>query len=250
MALRKLDLVGTISDLISIDEFEPKTGTNNELIVIAFYAIDEDPAKDLDSFLERSHINTIDVEVSPNPNDDGYYLVFIELKRNKEFFATFYSIIKDVERIAGKQDWKVSPYLSDKMFNVNDDRWEKYVIIEPEKYITKKELEDKNKKEKASESIVEHFRNSCLSDLKISGNNITFVGNLGKVDAKLLAFCTTDKLNESFDMSEQIEWTPTTIEVNILKEALGAGWQVCKQGGDILIFNDWATPITRIRPCY
>lgn len=248
MALKPFDLLGTIADLISVDEFEPKTGTNNELIVIAFYALDEEPAKDLDSYLERSFIEVIDVEVSPNPNPDGYYLVFIELKRNNEFFETFDKIIKDVQRVAGKQEWKISPYLSDKMYRISDDRWKQYVIIDPAQYVPKKQF-DANKD--LNNNIKEYFSNSGLSNVILEDKQITFVGSRNeKVFGKLLAFCSNDKLVESYNLkSEPLQWNKTSPEQKMLKECLGYGWDVVHHNLDLIISNTWDNKVVRIKLC-
>jgi hypothetical protein len=83
MGLRHLELNGMVIPLISIDEFEPKMGTTEEVIVISFFCRDELPAFDLDEFIDKSVVEFLDSEVSPNPNEDGLYLVFIEFKRQK-----------------------------------------------------------------------------------------------------------------------------------------------------------------------
>jgi hypothetical protein len=41
MGLRHLELNGMVIPLISIDEFEPKMGTTEEVIVISFFCRDE-----------------------------------------------------------------------------------------------------------------------------------------------------------------------------------------------------------------
>ena len=83
MSLKNEDLKGTILPTVSIDEFEPKAGDNENVIVVAFYLIDQDPAEDLNTFIQRGVVDTLDVEVSPNTDDDGRYLVFVEMARNE-----------------------------------------------------------------------------------------------------------------------------------------------------------------------
>lgn len=252
MTLKRYDLLGTITDLISVDEFEPKTGTNNELIVVAFYAFDEGPAKDLDSFIERSYIQVVDVDVSPNPNEDGYYLVFIEMKRTSEFLPNFYSLVKEVSRVAGNQEWKISPYLSDKMYKIDDTRWERYVITDDGAYVTKDEYKASKNSKNINESIKQYFKESELRDLKIEKNQITFAGRSGVVKANILAFCTHKKLNESFDMvNTPLLWEKSSSEQRILKDCLGEGWTVVHHGNDLLITNNWSQKVARINvTCY
>jgi hypothetical protein len=60
------DLAGTLLPDVSIDEFEPKAGNDEDVIVVAFHLNDKDPADDLNTFIQRGFIDTLDVEVSPN----------------------------------------------------------------------------------------------------------------------------------------------------------------------------------------
>ena len=74
MSLKNGDLAGTVLQEVSIDEFEPKAGDDLEVIVVAFYLTDEAPAEDLNTFIQRGFIDTLDVEVSPNTDEEGRYL--------------------------------------------------------------------------------------------------------------------------------------------------------------------------------
>jgi hypothetical protein len=252
MALSKNDLRGTIADLISIDEFEPKTGTKSEIIVVAFYAIDESPAKDLDTYLERSHLNLIDVEVSPNPNEDGYYLIFIEMKRNNEFFPTFYSLVKDVERVSDKMDWKISPYLSDNLYELEDSRWEKFVIVDKSKYKTKDEfLKLKGQAEKqleVEEAVKKYFKNSHITLLEYKKGNLKVGGDMGVLSFKVKAFCSEKKMMEKYDFnSKPILWESSSTELRALKLMLGNGWTAFHHDGDIVVSNSWSNTMMRLK---
>ena len=70
MALKEGDLKSTILKKVSIDEFEPKTGSAQDVMVIGMYLNEIAPAKDLYHFINNSIIEIRDVEVSPNPNSD------------------------------------------------------------------------------------------------------------------------------------------------------------------------------------
>ncbi|MHA1289396.1 MAG: hypothetical protein ACTSPB_18565, partial [Candidatus Thorarchaeota archaeon] len=120
MGLRHLELKDMVLPLISIDEFEPKSGTNEEVIVVTFFCKDELPAIDLDEFIDKSVIEFLDSEVSPNPNEDSYYLVFVEFKRQPNFWIKLYDLVKDIENVAGKAKWRVQPYLVDQLYKLTD----------------------------------------------------------------------------------------------------------------------------------
>ena len=62
MSLKNGDLAGTILPEVSIDEFQPKAGDEQDVIVVAFYLDDQTPADDLNTFIQRGFIDTLDVE--------------------------------------------------------------------------------------------------------------------------------------------------------------------------------------------
>jgi len=178
MSLKNGDLAGTILPEISIDEFEPKAGENLDVIVVAFYLTDEEPADDLNTFIQRGFVDTLDVEVSPNTDEEGRYLVFVEMSRDDSFPNKFQALIKDIENVAGELEWKVKTYFSDgQAFAFNDPELYKYVIIDPSQYVPKEDFKVEDTKEK----IKEFFKNSYATNLTISGNIVTVSGMRHKV---------------------------------------------------------------------
>ena len=111
MPLRENDLANTVLKKISVDEFEPKTGTTENVLVLGFQLSENLPSKDLYKFLNNSIIEMRDIEVSPNPNPDGYYMVFVEMDRQAEVLNNIKSIVEEVERLSGKLNWEVSTTL-------------------------------------------------------------------------------------------------------------------------------------------
>jgi len=116
MALKRGDLKDTILPKVSVDEYEPKSGTVEEIIVVGFFLIDEDPAKDLDGFIDRGTCNILDADVSPNPNAEGHYMVFIEFMRDDTFFNEFQMLLKDIKNVAGDVEWLLSLQRTKRVF--------------------------------------------------------------------------------------------------------------------------------------
>ena len=100
------DLKSLITTNVSIAEFEPKTGTENDVVVLGFYADDEAPAQDLASFIEKSAVDVLDTEVSPAADEDGYYMVFVELD-NEDLMTKVFSLIEDVSRLVDVDTWNL-----------------------------------------------------------------------------------------------------------------------------------------------
>lgn len=183
MSLKNGDLAGTILPDVSIDEFEPKAGDEKDVIVVAFYLKDEDPAEDLNTFIQRGFIDTLDVEVSPNTDEEGRYLVFVEMSRDDTFPNKFQALLKDVKNVAGDIDWDVRTYLADgQSFKFNDPELFNYLILDPEKYVPKDEF----KMEKMKESINKFFKESFMSNLTIDGNTVTLYGGNRGIIAEIV----------------------------------------------------------------
>jgi hypothetical protein len=100
------DLAGLVDSKVSVAEFMPKTGTEEDVIVIGFYAKDEEPAKDLAKFIERGVTPMLDTEVSPNPNDVGMYIVFVEVE-NEDLMSTTLSLIHDIAGLVKNKSWDI-----------------------------------------------------------------------------------------------------------------------------------------------
>jgi len=140
MALKENDLVNTVLKKISVDEFEPKTGNSEDVLVLGFQLSENLPSKDLYKFLNNSIIEMRDIEVSPNPNPDGYYMVFCELDRQENVLDNIKGIVKEVERLSGKLNWEVSTTLIDENLELDSEELSKYIQTDPENYMTRDEF--------------------------------------------------------------------------------------------------------------
>ena len=103
------DLQSLVSSDISVAEFEPKTGTENDVVVIGFFCKDEAPANDIATFIEKSTVDILDTEVSPNPDENGFYLVFVEVE-NENLMKKVFELLDDVSRLTEIDEWSVDFY--------------------------------------------------------------------------------------------------------------------------------------------
>lgn len=115
--MKRYPLYYLISNIINVDGFSAKAGNDDEIIVVAFYLNDKEPADKLNTFIQRGYNNAIDCEVSPNPDENGKYLLFVEFKRVPEFCNHLLELLEDVENLSGKKDWKFQTYHQDKLLN-------------------------------------------------------------------------------------------------------------------------------------
>ena len=114
--LRPGDLEHLVSSTISINEFEPKSG--DDVVVIAFYVKDEEPADDLASFIERGTHDILDTEVSPAPDENGNYLVFVEISKNSDLMSVTKNILHDIQKLVKIDAWKFKFYGSDNLIEI------------------------------------------------------------------------------------------------------------------------------------
>lgn len=191
MALKEGDLKNTMLKKISIDEFEPKTGEAADVMVVGFYLNETAPAKDLYHFINNSILEIRDVEVSPNPNTENYYMVFIEVDRNKDSLGNIKELVKEVERLSGKLDWNVSTTLSEDNLSLDGADLIRYIQLDPENYLTKDEFmaqqqeaeaqaEAKRLEEEAqdnSNKILEFLKPSNILEAGINDNKLHLRGS-------------------------------------------------------------------------
>lgn len=234
MNLMHGDLKGTILPLISIDEFSPKSGIDQEVIVIAFYLTDKEPADDLNTFIQRGYFDILDADASPNPDELGRYLVFVEFERNNMFYKTFFKFIKDVENVSGKLDWAAKPYLSDKEIPLHDPDLRGYVSTDPGSYTDKKEY----MKTKANEGIKEFFSRSLLSGLSINENIVVFISGRNQIAGNIIKFGKLESLPEDLKLRESAISVSPSSEARALNVMLGENWNVYNIGKLIVLEND------------
>ncbi len=106
MGLEKHDLDKLIVPIFGIDLYKPKTGDEEEVVVISFTIDNELGAKDLASFIDKSVIKDIvDAEPSPGPDPDGQYAVFVELVRNDKTPLTILKLLNDIKHVVNLTEW-------------------------------------------------------------------------------------------------------------------------------------------------
>jgi hypothetical protein len=141
MSLKQGDLKNVVLKKLSIDEFEPKTGDANNVLVLGFQVTENNVGEDLYGFLNGTVVEVRDIEVSPNPNDDGYYMVFVELDRNEAVLDSISTLLRDTERLTGNLAWEAKTYLNDDYLPLSEDEIYAYIITDPAKYVTRQEFE-------------------------------------------------------------------------------------------------------------
>ena len=103
------ELKSLVKSQVTIADFEPKVGTTDDVTVVTFYVNDEKPADDLARFIERGVNEILDTEVSPTADENGMYLVFVEIK-NEDLMRKVFEILEDINGLVDIEEWIIDFY--------------------------------------------------------------------------------------------------------------------------------------------
>ena len=228
MPLKHGDLKDTVLKRISLDEFEPKTGDEKDVAVVGFHINTEGAAQDLYNFLGGSIVETRDIEVSPNPNDDGYYMTFVEMDRTDELVENIQSLIAEIENVTGKLSWQIkTPYMEDYL---PLDEADKYIQTDKEDYLTASEYKDKleqeldkaNLESMQNENIMEFLQNSNLLDANINEGVLQLADARNSINLEIVSFGEGPNIMEELGINESaINLNPDQFLFDGLKSMLG-----------------------------
>lgn len=102
--LRHNDLKHMMSNRVSIDEYESKI--DDSAIVIAFYVVSKEAAEDANRFLQKSHVDILDTEISSSPDQEGYYLIFVEMLLNASTVKNIQALCQELFSLTSIKKWE------------------------------------------------------------------------------------------------------------------------------------------------
>jgi hypothetical protein len=226
--LRIGDLEDLVQPLMSIDEWESKVA--GDAIVVGFFVEDEDPAWDLAKFIEKGALDLLDADVSPAPNEEGYYMVFVEYTRNEEFPANLQQTLESIEGLVGLEpkDFKFQGYKLEKKHPYSEDHVRTYIRLQKDEEMTE-----------SAREIADFLKESFLDDIDINGNEIMLEEGINRMSFDIVAFGKRTDVNRQMRLYERevrLDGEAQAIDSQ-LQRALGNHW-------DIYTFNN-STYITR-----
>ena len=105
-SLKAGDLRNLVDKVFGIDGHTSKIGNDEDTVVLSFTVRDEEPAKDLENFVEMGYTFVLDADVTPGEGDDGKYQVFVELERSRHVAEQIFELIEGVEKLTGMDDMR------------------------------------------------------------------------------------------------------------------------------------------------
>jgi len=110
MALDPQDLEGRIESTVHFDEYKPKMGKDDAVIVATFKVFGKQPAMDLENFIEMGYDWVIDAETSSGEISEGRYIVFVEAERRSTYPQKFMGLINDLNNLTDVEKWTMVYY--------------------------------------------------------------------------------------------------------------------------------------------
>lgn len=251
--LREGDLEDLVIGEITIDEYESKID-NEQSIVVGFYVDDKEPADDLRSFIEKSSTDLLDAEVSPAPDEDGYYIVFAEFPRKKQFPHDLVEVVKSMEMITGISEWTFTVYKKKGTFELTEENVKKYVNLNPKK-VKSQEKEDGYTPEDEAEDEddgdeLANFLNESILDKIIIRKNVLILEKYG-VERRfgIISFGDLDDVIAKHQLYEE-EYSLTFEGKKKRKEIVemfGSNWDSSWNNGNLLISRDNSNKVLYLR---
>jgi hypothetical protein len=114
------DLADLVQPLVSIDEYASKI--DDDAIVIGFYVHEKDAADDLNRFIQRSPISMIDCDVSPAPDQRGFYIVFVELAFTDRLVNNITALLEEIAPLVSVEAWQMKVRNIEGLVKFDNDR--------------------------------------------------------------------------------------------------------------------------------
>lgn len=133
-SLRTHDLRHFIKKVVEIDSFKSKIGDDEDVVVLTFTVDHEDPAKDLENFIEMGYDFVLDADVSPGELDDGTYKVYVELERSRHVAEQIREVLDGVERISAINNFRFRYFKGFKSQEATEENLKAVVPMDKESY--------------------------------------------------------------------------------------------------------------------
>lgn len=135
------DFVRQIIPVLSIDEYEAKTGSDDETVTLAFTVKGKQASEDLASWFEKGYDFVIDSQVSKGEVRRGKHVVFVEMERRSKVPERIIEILQDLETLTNLEmsDWTIE--VNDTEIEADIDQLKANILLSPHAYRESKETE-------------------------------------------------------------------------------------------------------------
>jgi len=237
-SLRASDLRGFIKKIIEIDAFKSKIGDDEDIVTMSFTVDHEDPAKDLENFIEMGYDFVLDADVSPGELDDGTYRVYVELERTRHAPEQIREILDGVEKISGINNFKFRYFKNFKSQDATEENLSAAIPLDKDSY----EIATERNK---VDNFQEFFSRSYADEIQMLDESISFKRIYGdKITFKIITSGSTKEVFGELDGPFLLE-SKSMAEVMFLTKYIG-NYNITKVGNAFVFENNgWAVALER-----
>ena len=225
--MREGDLEDLVLPMITIDEYASKLDEN--AIVLGFYVQDRDAADDLNRFIQKSPVEMLDTEVSPAPDQHGYYICFIELLNDRRIVESIETLLAEVSPLVGNSEWQM------RLRGLKGVQ--KFNAKTLDKRFTDLRARVASEAEEDNGKVMEFLQPSDLQDVMIESSTIRLVSRIGTITATIDAIGDMDVLLADHNLTESAVSLDFKIVSQSVKIAqiLGEHWTATQIGSKTLL---------------
>ena len=181
--LPKGSLSGLVLDKILVGVFKPKFGDEKDLAVFSFFVKQRDAANKLTSYIVQKNFDLLDIEVSPDPKEDGKYILFIEMNRNKDMFVTMDKLLLHIDYLVSIKQWYFKASADKEYMDWNRDSFVKVVPQTPDEYSNKEPIsggpdEIDNVPQNSKDSDINHRLLGEVNERQVAKFNQSYIKSL------------------------------------------------------------------------
>jgi hypothetical protein len=223
--MREGDLADLVLPLISVDEYCSQIDSD-EALVLGFYVHDEMAAKDLNRFLQKSAVPLLGTEVSPAPDQHGYFMVFVEMMDNDRLGENLTAILHEISTLVDIDEWQIRVRSAASVMPFSIENLEH--AIAKAKRLTKKV------------EVVEYLQHSALRNAELSDTLLILEGAGDRYCFDFIGFDRIDDLLRKHKLTEVgVSFDIRGVaKANKITRMLGENWEASRMGAFILLNRD------------
>lgn len=223
MGLIAKDLKFLVDNIIEVDSYKSKMGNDADIITLAFSVTNNDPATDLENFIEKGYPFVLDADVSSGEQTDGTYKVFVEIERSKDAPMQILEIADGVKKLADVESMRFRYYKNFKSHDLDEENLTNTIPVDSQAYeIAINETQYENYKN--------FFSNSYAESIDMIENTLIIKNTYAQpLKFEVLDFGKNIELNETINMNDMAE-------VIYLTKYIG-DYNITKYGNKVVLGN-------------
>jgi hypothetical protein len=237
-SLKAADIRGFVKSVIEVDSFKSKIGDDEDIVTISFTVDHEDPAKDLENFIEMGYDFVLDADVSPGELDDGTYKVYVELERNRHVAEQIRELLDGVEKITAIENFKFRYFKNFKSQEATEENLASAIPMDKDAY-------DATTERSKLDNFQEFFVKSYADEIQLLDESITFKKIYGdKIKFDIITSGTRQEVYNEIKGPIVLE-TSSMAEIMFLSKYIG-NYNITKVGNTFIFENSgWAVALKR-----